>query len=207
MTDTPRGRPRSTVRHHAILECTRGLLASGTYEQLTIEAIAAGAGVSKQTVYKWWPSKAAVVTEAVMAGYLGVDAEPPADTGDVAADMAAWLHAQIDQLADPAVRALTRAMTAASAESNDSARIFEQLAEPTRQYLLVRLTAAVGQGELRPDADLVAAADAILSTILLQSLSPAHVDAHDHADGLLDILLNGMRRPLRAPRKQTGRRD
>lgn len=205
MTETQRGRPRSTERHHAILECTRTLLANGTYEQLTIEAIAAGAGVSKQTVYKWWPSKAAVVTEAVIAGYVGVEAGPPADTGDIGADMAAWFHAQIDQLTNPAASALTRAMTAATAESANSERIFEQLAEPTRQYLVRRLAAAVRQGELRPDADLVAAADAILSTILLHSLSPADGNAHAHADGLLDILLHGMTRKRRPSRKVTDR--
>ena len=166
-----RGRPRSTVRHHAILESTRALLASGPYEQLTIEAIAAEAGVSKQTIYKWWPSKAAIVTEAVISGYLSVTAVPPADTGDISADLRTWLHARFGELEDPAAVALIRAMTAAAAEGTDTERIYNRLALPHRQYLLQRLTAASRHGQLRPGADLEAAVDAILGFLLFQTLS------------------------------------
>ena len=191
----PRGRPRSTERHHAILESTRALLAGSSYEQVTIEAIAAGAGVSKQTVYKWWPSKAAVVTEAVMSGYLEVTYDPLPDTGDIRADLRAWLYERFAELEDATNVALLRAMTAAAAEVTNSERIYEALAMPTRKYLLERLAAAERQGQLRPDAGLVAAVDAIVGTLLLRTLSYGQGSSRESADALLDLVLLGLMNP------------
>ncbi len=60
-----RGRPRSEAARQAILEATRTLLETSTIRDLTIEAIAKTAGVGKATIYRWWPSKAAVVIDAL----------------------------------------------------------------------------------------------------------------------------------------------
>lgn len=61
----PRGRPRATaaVAHGAIIDATYELLHEKSVRDLSIEEIAARAGVSKPTVYKWWPSKAALVID------------------------------------------------------------------------------------------------------------------------------------------------
>ena len=186
------GRPRSTQRHRQILESTNTLLASGTYEQLTIEAIAAEAGVSKQTIYKWWPSKAAIVTEAVMSGYLRVVTLMPQNTGDLSADLGAWLQSNFDQLEDPASVALIRAMTAAVAEATDPERIYDQLTVPHRNNLMRRFEQAARDSQLRPGADLEAAIDAILGFLLFQSLSRGTAATRDRAEGFLDIVLRGL---------------
>ncbi len=60
-----RGRPRSEAALQAILEATRALLEATTVRDLTIETIAKQAGVSKSTIYRWWPNKAAIVIDAV----------------------------------------------------------------------------------------------------------------------------------------------
>lgn len=60
-----RGRPRSEAARQAILEATRALLEVNTVRDLTIETIAKQAGVSKSTIYRWWPNKAAIVIDAV----------------------------------------------------------------------------------------------------------------------------------------------
>ena len=60
-----RGRPRSEAAHKAILEATRTLLETTTIRDLTIEAIARTAGVGKTTIYRRWPSKSAVVIDAL----------------------------------------------------------------------------------------------------------------------------------------------
>ena len=57
-----RGRPFSTRR--------RGCFAERGYDHLTMEGIAATAGVGKQTVYRWWPSKGAVIAECLLEGKL-----------------------------------------------------------------------------------------------------------------------------------------
>ena len=59
------GRPRSEESRRAILDATRRLLTHMPVSKISIEAIAKKAGVGKTTIYRWWPSKQAVVMEAV----------------------------------------------------------------------------------------------------------------------------------------------
>jgi AcrR family transcriptional regulator len=65
----PAGRPRDTRLHHAILEATRELLIAGGYAELSMESVAARAGVGKKTLYRRWSSKAPLVAEAVLEAY------------------------------------------------------------------------------------------------------------------------------------------
>ena len=61
------GRPRSEETRQAILEAAIAILKESGYSAVTIEAIAARAKVGKQTIYRWWSSKGAVVLEAAIA--------------------------------------------------------------------------------------------------------------------------------------------
>lgn len=70
--DTPKrefksGRPRSESSRRSILDATRRLLTHTSVQKLSIEAIARKAGVGKTTIYRWWPSKSAVVMEAIFS--------------------------------------------------------------------------------------------------------------------------------------------
>src|SRR6185369_14632750 len=60
------GRPRSDQARQSILDSTLELLQQTGFESLSIEGIAAHAGVGKATVYRWWPNKAAVVIDAFL---------------------------------------------------------------------------------------------------------------------------------------------
>lgn len=78
----PRGRPRSRAAHHAVLRAALEILAAEGYGAVTMERLAARAGVGKQTLYRWWPSKAAVVLEAYLRE---VDRRAPPPKADSAA--------------------------------------------------------------------------------------------------------------------------
>ncbi|MFE2999070.1 TetR/AcrR family transcriptional regulator [Nocardia sp. NPDC059246] len=178
------------------MEATRDLLASVGYEQMSIEAIAARAGVGKPTVYRWWRSKAAVVAEAALSGYLTGSAAPPPDTGDFEADLRNWVIALTQRLDNPADAALFRGWAAAAADSDtNTRRLYDQLSGPNRQQLIHRLEAAVAAGQLRADADLEAAADVLIGTMLYQVLA-RHPQAAPQSslDGFLDIFLVGLTR-------------
>ncbi|HEX3516454.1 MAG TPA: helix-turn-helix domain-containing protein, partial [Trebonia sp.] len=92
MDDGPRrphtGRRRNDAAQAAILDAAFRLLGGPGTEPLTIDAIAAEAGVGRQTIYRWWPSKGAVVADA-LARHARV-VVPERDTGSFAGDLAAF---------------------------------------------------------------------------------------------------------------------
>ena len=61
------GRPRSEKSHNAVMDATRKLLMQTSVQKLSIEAIAKKAGVGKTTIYRWWPSKSAVIMDAILS--------------------------------------------------------------------------------------------------------------------------------------------
>jgi AcrR family transcriptional regulator len=81
----PPGRPRSEACRSAILEATADLLEEQPYVKVTVESIAERAGVSKQTIYKWWSGRAMVALEAY-AARQGTRM-PVRDTGSVRGDL------------------------------------------------------------------------------------------------------------------------
>src|SRR6201991_1175938 len=89
---TPSGRAphrRNEQARLAVLHAADDLLAERGFAGLTIEGIAARAGVAKQTIYRWWPSKVDILLEAFLTD---ADEElTPPDTGDLAADLRAYL--------------------------------------------------------------------------------------------------------------------
>ena len=83
----------------AILSAAFELCAERSYERTSVEAIAARAGVGKQTIYRWWPSKGAVVMEALNE-VVGVASDFP-DSGDVVADLRQQMTAVSKLLSSP----------------------------------------------------------------------------------------------------------
>ncbi len=195
MPDERAGRPRDSRLHHAILDATRELLTTGSYAELSMESVAARARVGKKTLYRRWSSKAPLVAEAVLEAYGGSGSFPVAETGDIRADLQAWLNEHADFLAEPPNAALVRALiAAAAARPADGEDLYQQLSAPQLAGLMTRLRRAVRDGELSADADLNAVADALIATMLFRALT--HPSAGDSAkgrfDGLLDAILKGV---------------
>jgi AcrR family transcriptional regulator len=167
------------------------------YERLTIEAIATRAGVSKQTIYRWWASKSAIVAEAVLTGVIIEAQTLPTNTGDLDSDLRAWFKELVDAFHDPRVTALSRALAAASAESEaDAARLYELTVRPLRNALTERLQHAQSLGQARADADLDAFAEAAMGAMLYRVLARSGPPPDSYADGFAELLLNGIRPQL-----------
>lgn len=168
-------------------------MAAEGYERMTMEAIAARAGVGKQTVYRRWPSKAAIVAEAVMAGHLGIRAEDPPRTGDVAADLRDWLGQFFGQLGQPTAVAVIRGLAAAATDGGaDAEQLYERFTGPSREQMLDLLRLGVEHGQFRTDLDIEATADAVAGTLLYRALVPPSAVLDTDAAGFLDLLLLGM---------------
>jgi len=187
------GRPRDSRLHRAILDATRELLTTLSYTELSMESVAARAGVGKKTLYRRWPSKAPLVAEAVLEAYGGSGSFPVAETADIRADLQHWLDEHAGFLAQPPNAALIRALiAAAAARPADGEDLYRQLSAPQLAGLTTRLRHAVEGGELRAGADIDAVANALVGTMLLHALAHPGSGAGARFDGLVDALLNGI---------------
>ncbi|MCX4525626.1 MULTISPECIES: TetR/AcrR family transcriptional regulator [unclassified Streptomyces] len=196
-TKAPDAGRRSDRSRRAILDAALALLGEVGYNKLTIEAIASRAGVGKQTIYRWWPSKAAVLLEASLT--LFGDAETEAewagfpDTGDLAADLKSVLRATVDQFNDEKYAAPTRALTAAGATDPELGASFtEQLLEPQLALYEARLRAAREAGQLAQETDLRLTVEMLLGPLTYRWLLRTGPLTHAFTDALVDRVLGGV---------------
>ncbi|WP_236515300.1 TetR/AcrR family transcriptional regulator [Sandaracinus amylolyticus] len=199
-----RGRPRSDVARRAILEATRDQLAELGYERLSIQRVAEVAGVGKQTVYRWWPTKRELVAECVLEGYVLPSGYGPDETGDLGADAATWLRELAAHYGRPPQTSLLRALTSAAAESDEVAsKLLAKFVEPSRSALVARLTDAQRAGRVQADAPLALVAEALIGALVFRVLSREPVDA-DAMGKLAEALFAGIeQRPRGATKKTT----
>ena len=180
----PRGRPRSEHSHEAILESVLRLLEAEGYGALTIEGVARHAGVGKQTIYRWWPSRPALVADVLLEDADKILATMP-HTDDVAADLASWAGTLASALTTKRGNAMLRILTAASLEHEDTAgRLRAGFSRPLVESVRNRLLAD------RIDADLAsAAADALLGGVVYPVLSEGRNYPRQRAEGLARIIV------------------
>ncbi|HUR05824.1 MAG TPA: TetR/AcrR family transcriptional regulator [Nonomuraea sp.] len=131
---------------------------------MTVEGIAARAGVSKKSVYRWWPSKGAVVLEAVHDAAVQPTVFP--DTGDLAADLCTQLSGVIDVLSAPRTRsAFIGVLTEAQHDPGLAEQLHRQWIGPRIDQFKHRLRKAQEQGQLPPGSDLDVIMDLVYGPI------------------------------------------
>ncbi|GAB3848262.1 TetR/AcrR family transcriptional regulator [Nesterenkonia populi] len=189
-----RGRPRSEASHRAVMEAVARLLDEQgcAYEAVTVEGIAAEAGVGKQTIYRWWQNKAAVVLEALLTGYLKLDFAPVADTGDLKADLHAWLEEghRSEEGTDDGVT-MTRSLMAALVTSDPEMQELVREADPwANSHLAARFRAAAEAGHLREGTDPSLLTSAVMGPVVMQMVTAGKPDP-EWAGRLVDMLLEG----------------
>ncbi|WP_433528558.1 TetR/AcrR family transcriptional regulator [Micromonospora sp. CA-263727] len=190
-----RGRRRSEASRLAILDAARSLLLERGYDQLTIEAIAARAGVGKQTVYRWWRSKSAVVAEAALDGGLAPPLTPLPDTGDIAADLLDWLRSWIAHLSSREGTSLILGLTAATTEDQSIAdTLHTHFTGPHERLVRQRLEHARAAGQLSPDAPLAMIASVLIGSLLYRVLRRQSEPLPHDADELVRLVLHGATR-------------
>lgn len=190
----PDPRRRSQRARNAIIDAAAELLSEVGYSKLTMEAIAARARVGKQTIYRWWPSKAAVVFE-VFTRLTGSEAGAPLpDTGDLAADLKTVFRATADEFVDPAMDRTTRAFTAEIQHDEEFARaVTERLIRPNAEAVKDRLRSGQEAGQIALDADLDLALEMIGGPINHRWLLRTGPLTHEYVDRLVDAVLRGFR--------------
>ncbi|MFF0306527.1 TetR/AcrR family transcriptional regulator [Streptosporangium sp. NPDC004379] len=187
MPSRGRGAPRSESARLAILQATARLFAQRGYEHLSIEGIAAEAGVSKQTIYRWWPAKGDLVADCLLDGMLLPSRLTIPDTGDLRADLVAWLDQLFQLLREPDGRGLMISLiAAATANEQIGARLRDSLGGSSS--LAGRLATGVEAGQLRGDALVAELSEALVGAMIVKALSGRPAESAD-AVRLVDALL------------------
>ncbi len=186
------GRRRSERARQAILSAARDLVADASFEKMTIEAVAARAGVGKQTVYRWWPSKAAVVAEAVLEGGEG-DLWPLVPASALAnSDLHAWAGDLADRLADHRGAAMLRALVSAASEDADIAkRLYDRFTAPFHTAVISQI-AATRQGSVASMSDIHAAADMLVGGLVFLVMTRTESITRERADAMIRLVLRGL---------------
>jgi len=161
------GRPRSARADEAIIEAVLDLLADGTpAEALSIEAVAAKAGVGKATIYRRWANKEALLVDAVAS----LKGELPRLAGESVRDD---LIALLRPVGTPSHTRAVKIMPCLLSELHRSPelyRCFQKITEPRRELMRQVLQRGIDQGELRADLDLELVLVILVGPVIAQSI-------------------------------------
>ena len=161
------GRPRSAEADEAILEAALDLFAKRGYEGLSVEAVAAQAGVSKATIYRRYPSK----TDLVIASCQRLAARvPPPDTGTLRGDLESIVGNLCRKLRTSVEGRAIAQMVSEMTRNPGLADAHHGFVAERRQRGIDALRRGVERGEVRSDIDVDLAADLVAGPIFYRAL-------------------------------------
>lgn len=170
----PRGRPRSAAAEAAILDAALELFAERGLEGSTIEEIARRAGVGRSTVYRRWPTKQAVLVDAIAR--LRAGAQPVQDWSVVTADdlERIMVEAAPRTLSEPrAARLFSRLLASSLAHPELIGAYVEGYLAPRRVAFAIAVERMKSAGRLPPETDPEAVQDMLSGAILVRLLTAA----------------------------------
>jgi AcrR family transcriptional regulator len=153
------GRPRSAECDRVILDAALSEYATRGLDGMSVDAVAARAGVSKATIYRRYPSKIELVLAAACA--MAEEAAPRPHTGTLRGDLTATLQNLRRMLTDPVLGAAKVKLLTDALQSDELAQTHRELVQRRREHTLDVLRDAIARGELRPDVDLDYATDTL----------------------------------------------
>lgn len=192
MTDTAPesskpGRPRSERARQAVLAAARDLLTDKGLPGLTVDDIAAHAGVSKATIYRWWPSKAAVLMDA-FADAVSAKMDFPSD-GDALTRLRTQLARVARLMNEPPARRPFVALIAASQHDPELAAALRDRFVATRRAAAHELiTSAVEAGQFASVLDVEALIDMLYGALYYRLLVSGAPLSDDYVDRLINTI-------------------
>jgi AcrR family transcriptional regulator len=185
------GRPRSAEADRAILGAALQLAAEGGLSRLTMEAVAARAGVGKATVYRRWDSKEELFIDALrsVAGEL----DPP-DTGSFRGDWIAIFGADQQAISPAAVRIVPRLLSESADDPPLYRAVIDTMVAPRREIGRAVTRRAMERGEIRADLDPDLVVDMVVGPLVYRALI-AGGDVESlarYAGEILDTVMPGL---------------
>jgi len=190
----PRGRPRDPRLRATILTAARSLLDRGGLTAVTIEAVAAKAGVSRPTIYRYWPNAPAVAMAAFLEA-SGAPAEGKASRSPLAA-LRAQLHAVADAFAAPTGRSIAAMVAAAQSETELAKSFRSEFIARNRDGARLLLERCVDGKLIAPPADMELTLDLIFGPLFYRLLMGHAPITRGFVDQLLDVVVRARAAPV-----------
>lgn len=184
-----RPRRRSARAEAAILDATVELVAENGVARLTVDGVAAKAGVGKATIYRHWPTKAALVIEAIASH---AEVPDPPDTGRLREDLVLLLDGLRSAISAPPLAGLLVSLVDAAERDPELAELHTAFAASRRQRVLAVLQRGVERGELPGWVDRDLAVDLLVGPLFYRRLVSRMPSERSTVDQVVDTVLAGL---------------
>ena len=186
------GRPRSAQSHQAIIKAALELLAEEGFEAMSIEAIAARAGVGKTTIYRRWDSKADLVIDAIG----GLQAEIPViNAGNLRNDLLAMFDSAVQQESPSFFENMVFNMIGVLKTNPEIFQAFySRIIVPRLTQFTSLIEQAKARGELRADIDPLIMVDLLAGPLFFRMLFTSLISTlpEDWPEQIINAVLNGV---------------
>lgn len=186
-----RGRHRSLEAEAAILKAALYLLERQPLRKVTADAIARRAGVSKATIYKWWPNKSLVALDAYLAGMS--EQVPVPDTGSAERDFTQQLKSVMAFYTSPLGRLFCQFIAEGQSDPALLALFRERFLYARRDTARVMWERGVQRGEIRKDVDAEIVLDLIYGPMVFRLLTGHGSLAEREAESVVKAVFRGLR--------------
>lgn len=187
-----RGRHRSLEAEAAILKATLYLLERSPLRKVSADAIAQRAGVSKATIYKWWPNKSLVALDAFLAGMT--ERVPMPDTGSAERDFTQQLQSVMAFYTSPLGRLFGQFIAEGQTDPEFLALFRERFLYTRRDAARIMWRRGVDRGEICEDIDSEMVLDLIYGPMVFRLLA-GHGSLSDEQSALMvKTIFRGLRR-------------
>ena len=188
----PRGRPRSEKARLAILAAAAELLVARGLSAVSMDAVAERAGVSKATIYRWWPSKETLALDALYTEWAAAG-PAPRDTGSLRSDLLSLLRPWARLIVSrPYGRVIAALITEAQTDPVFAGEYRGRVVEPRRAQARAIFRRAIERGEIPAGTNVEVALDLIYGP-LYHRLLHAHAPLNDRfVRDVVDMALDGI---------------
>ena len=181
-----RGRPRDPSRDQAIIDATLDVLVRDGYDRLSMEGVAAAAGVGKTTVYRRWSTKAELVIDAMATLKPAIDT---IDTGTLEGDIERLIAASCSPRSQRLQQVMVSVCSALPREPDLLEAFKIRFTEPRIARIANMLERARDRGELGPEVDVAMAASLVPSLMLQRALMTGKPAGRVYAEQVVGSVL------------------
>lgn len=189
--DKKLGRPRCEKTKEAILTAAYNLLLENGFRAATIERIAEKAGISKATIYKWWPNKAAVVVDGFLnAANMKL---PIPDTGSTVKDMLIQVNNFVKFLMSKEGNVITEIIAEGQTDPKVAEAYRTIYFKPRRNISKQILERGISRGELRKDLNIEVSIDLIWGPVFYRLMITGEIIDSTFVENIVNYVLEGIK--------------